>query len=94
MFPLSQKLSGFDEDNLKEEWLMLYSDFTHEEKQDLTKMNFDNMSKKILKRPSISNPKYPNLKSILNAIRSLPNSNADSERAFSVLTDLKTKKKK
>jgi len=37
--------------------------------------------------------KYPNLKSVLNAVRSLPNSNADSERMFSLLGDLKTKKR-
>jgi len=36
---------------------------------------------------------YSNLKSIVNAIRSLPNSNADSERIFSLLLDLKTKKR-
>jgi len=37
--------------------------------------------------------KYPNLKSLLNAVRSLPNSNADSERIFSLLPDIKTKKR-
>ena len=37
--------------------------------------------------------KYPNLKSLVNAVRSLSNSNADSERIFSLLTGLKTKKR-
>ena len=37
--------------------------------------------------------KYPNLKSLVNAVRSLPHSNADPERMFSLLTDLKTKKR-
>ena len=37
--------------------------------------------------------KYPNLTKLLNAVRSLPNSNADAERMFSFLTDLKTKKR-
>jgi len=41
----AKTLGGF-EDDLKKEWLILYSDFTHEEKQDLAKMNFD-MWKKI-----------------------------------------------
>jgi len=50
---IAKTLSGFDKDNLKEGWLMLYSDFTHEQKQDLAKMNFDNMWNKILKRPSL-----------------------------------------
>ncbi|KAL6418864.1 hypothetical protein ACFW04_014212 [Cataglyphis niger] len=46
---------------------------------------------KILKRQFNDIPKYPNLKSLLNVVRSLPNSNADPERAFSILSDLKTK---
>jgi len=33
------------------------------------------------------------LKSVLNAVQSLPNSNADSERMFSYLSDLKTNKR-
>lgn len=37
--------------------------------------------------------KYPNLTALLNTIRSFPNSNADSERIFSFLTDIKTKKR-
>lgn len=36
---------------------------------------------------------YPDLKSLLNAIRPLPNSNANAERVFSFLPDLKTKKR-
>jgi len=50
------------------------------------------MWKKILKCQDSNNiDKYPNLKSVLNAVRSLSNSNADSERMFSLLSDLKTK---
>jgi len=52
-------------------------------------LNFDDMWKQIFKNAH----GYPNLKSIVNAIRSLPNSNADSERIFSLLPDLKTKKR-
>ena len=33
-----------------------------------------------------------NLKSLLNTVRSLPNSNADSKRIFFLLPDIKTKK--
>lgn len=51
------------------------------------------MWKEILKRQSNNIFKYPNLRSLLNAIRSLPNSNADPERTFSLLSDLKTKKR-
>lgn len=93
VFFIAQTLKGFDENGLKEEWLMLASDFTIEEKQNLIKINFDNMWKEILKRQSVNNPKYPNLRSLLNAVRSLPHSNADPERTFSLLSDLKTKKR-
>ncbi|KAK0070991.1 hypothetical protein PV325_013725, partial [Microctonus aethiopoides] len=36
---------------------------------------------------------YPNLRKLVNAVRSLPNSNADSERIFSYLPDSKMKKR-
>ncbi|KYN26715.1 Putative nuclease HARBI1 [Trachymyrmex cornetzi] len=36
--------------------------------------------------------KYPNLTNLLNAIQSLPNSNADPERMFSLLSNIKNKK--
>ena len=37
--------------------------------------------------------KYPCLQELLNSIRSLPNSNADAERLFSMLPDIKNKKR-
>src|SRR5580765_5994082 len=84
---VAQTLGGFDENALKKEWHTLHHDFTIAEKEHFSKLNFDEMWKNILKR------KYPNMKSLLNAVRSLPNSNADPERMFSLLTDLKTKKR-
>lgn len=69
----------------------MYSDFTVEEKQTLVTINFDDMWTKILKRQCYNIFKYPNLRLFVNAIRSLPHSNANSERAFSMLTNLKTK---
>jgi len=70
----------------------LHSDFTIMEKQNLSILNFDNMWKEILQYQYSTNViKYPNLKYLLNAIRALPNSNADSERVFSFLTDVKRK---
>lgn len=50
------------------------------------------MWKEILQSQYSTNiDKYPNLKCLLNAVRSLPNSNADAERMFSILTNVKTK---
>jgi len=37
--------------------------------------------------------RYPNLTLLLNVIRSLPNSNADSERIFFICTRYKNKKR-
>jgi len=84
---VAQTLGGFDENELQQEWYSLHLDFTIEEKEQLSKLNFDEMWKKIVRN------KYPNLKSLVNAVRSLPHSNADPERMFSLLTDLKTKKR-
>ncbi|XP_070529959.1 zinc finger protein 862-like [Cardiocondyla obscurior] len=90
---IAKRLSGFDENSLKQEWLALYSDFSPEEKQSLATISFDEMWQKILKRESNQNPKYPALISLVNAVRLLPYSNADPERTFSILTDLKSKKR-
>ncbi|KYN14906.1 hypothetical protein ALC57_12881 [Trachymyrmex cornetzi] len=71
---------------------ILRGPLTIDEKESLSKLNFDNMWKTILKRQHPNNTaKYPNLTSVLNCIRSLPNSNADPERTFSLLSNLKTK---
>jgi len=60
-------------------------DFTIEEKQSLSKLNFDNIWEEILQCQHPNNiAKYPNLTNVLNAVRSLPNSNADPERMFSL----------
>ncbi|KAL6257728.1 hypothetical protein P5V15_011308 [Pogonomyrmex californicus] len=87
-------MGDFNENDLKKEWFALNSDFSVTEKQDLLKLNFDNMWKEILQRQYLNNEtKYPNLRALLNSIRALPNSNAALERIFSLLTDVKTKKR-
>ena len=79
------------EDALKKEWFALLLDFTLQKKISLAKLRFDDMWKQILQSQYPNNiDKYPNLKKLPNAVRSLPNSNA--ERTFSFLTNLKTKK--
>ncbi|KAL6434456.1 hypothetical protein ACFW04_006098 [Cataglyphis niger] len=91
---IAETLGAFDENGLRNEWLALYLDFTITEKKKLLKLNFDDMWKQILLSKYPTNiDKYPNLKCLLNAVRSLPNSNVAPERMFSVLTDLKTKKR-
>nr|XP_012219350.1 PREDICTED: zinc finger MYM-type protein 6 isoform X2 [Linepithema humile] len=92
---IAQTFGGFDQNGLRKEWHTLYLEFTQTEKQNLVKLNFDDMWKQILQcQYSINNSKYPNLKSLLNAVRSLPNSNTDPEKIFSFISDLKTTKRK
>jgi len=89
---IAKTIGSFDEIALRKEWFSLHSDFTIMEKQNLLILNFDDMWREILQYQYSTNViKYPNLKYLLNAIRALPNSNADSERVFSFLTDVKRK---
>lgn len=90
---IAKSFDNIDEDILKKEWFALNSDFSIEEKQNLLQQTFDDMWKEICKCQSINDIKYPNLRLLLNAIRSLPNSNFDSERTFSDLSNIKTKKR-
>lgn len=91
---IAKTIGGLDKNALREEWIALPSHFTMKEKQSLSKLNFDNMWKEILQCRYPNNTiKYPNLTNVVNTIRSLPNSNADPERMFSLLSDLKTKKR-
>ncbi|KAK0070730.1 hypothetical protein PV325_014158, partial [Microctonus aethiopoides] len=82
-----QTFRSFNEDLLRAEWFRLHLDYTMEERNRLSKLEFDDMWKQICRHS------YPNLRKLVNAVRSLPNSNADSERIFSYLPDLKTKKR-
>lgn len=92
---IAQTLGGFDGNGLMEEWFKLNDDFTLEEKENLMKLNFDDMWVEILRSEYFLSHevKYPHLKSLLNAIRSLPNSNMDPECIFTFLSDIKRTKR-
>jgi hypothetical protein len=91
---IADTISGFDKNGLRKEWLLLHSNLSVTEKINLSNQNFDEMWIEILQYRDANNSiKFPNLKCLLNAIRSLPHSNADPERVFSILTDTKTKKR-
>jgi len=79
---------------LQKEWRFLNLNFTLEQKVKIINLNFDNAWKTILAAKKADGTfKYPTMTKLINAIRSLPNSNADAERTFSMLTDVKTKKR-
>ncbi|KAK0071250.1 hypothetical protein PV326_001470 [Microctonus aethiopoides] len=86
---IAETLTEFDQNMLKNEWLTLPEKFTLMEKNQLANLKFDEMWINIFHQSD----SFPNLKLILNAVRSLPNSNADSEKIFSFLPDIKTKKR-
>jgi len=79
---------------LQKEWQFLNLNFTLEQKVKIINLDFDNAWKTILAAKKADGTfKYPTMTKLINAIRSLPNSNADAERTFSMLTDVKTKKR-
>ncbi|XP_011868672.1 PREDICTED: uncharacterized protein LOC105562439 isoform X1 [Vollenhovia emeryi] len=91
---IARTIGGFNGNGLKREWFKLSSDFTIPEKQSLSKLNFDDMWIKILQSRYLTDEiKYPHLQSLLNSIRALPNSNTNPDRIFSLLTDIKSKKR-
>ena len=89
---IAQKLGGFDEAALKEEWRKIPDDF--ESDDDWRSTPLDQLWIQIFgTREANYALMYPNLEKLLNIIRTLPNSNADAERAFSMLTELVSKKR-
>lgn len=91
---VAKRFGGFDEEMLRKEWQSIHLDFALEQKAKIINLNFDEAWKTIMAtKDADENFKYPMLTKLINAIRSLPNSNADAERMFSMLTDVKTKKR-
>jgi len=79
---------------LQKEWQLLHSNVTLEPREQINHLNFDDAWKTIMAiKDTDGKLKYPTISKLVNAIRSLPNSNADAERVFSILTDVKTKKR-
>jgi len=80
--------------NLDFEWGILPSRFNKEEKIELSSLEIDEMWKQILDRKDFDGEKlFPTLESLIAIIFSLPHSNAEAERIFSMVTDIKTKKR-
>ncbi|XP_066599919.1 protein FAM200A-like [Prorops nasuta] len=82
-----------NEIELKQEWFSLHNNESVNQKDAWSKMSFDDMWIKISQTTCEGKEKYPQLKSLLNIVRSLPHSNAEAERCFSIIPDVKTKKR-
>lgn len=90
----AKELGEFDEKALREEWQSLDVDFTSEEKKRIIKLSFDDAWKTMITTKDAEDKfKYPTLMKLVNAIRSLPSTNINTERMSSMLSDVRTKKR-
>lgn len=86
-------MGEFDENGIEREWQELF-EVPQSLRQTWADNEFDEMWKEICtyKRGN-TEISFPNMRLLVNIIRSLPHSNASAERAFSVISDIKTKKR-
>ncbi|XP_066583071.1 protein FAM200A-like [Prorops nasuta] len=78
---------------LKKEWFSLFNDESADQKYKWSRLSFDDMWIKISQTKCERKEKYPLLKLLSCIVRSLPHSNAEAERCFSIIPDVKTKKR-
>ncbi|KYN01137.1 hypothetical protein ALC62_08056, partial [Cyphomyrmex costatus] len=85
---------NFDATALAIEWRSLPSMFSDADRDVLAKLEIDEMWKKIFETKNISDePMFPNLEKLVHAILSLPHSNAEAERIFSIVQDVQDNKR-
>lgn len=76
------------------EWRILPTVFNDAEKLLLENTEIDKMWKTIFEKKNFNDePLFPNLEQLVYAALSLPHSNAEAERIFSIVTDVKNKKR-
>nr|XP_012147361.1 PREDICTED: uncharacterized protein LOC105663392 [Megachile rotundata] len=88
---LDPKIALYDEE-LAFEWRISPSSFDDDDKKELIGLTLDKMWKRILDVTNFDGEKmFPNLKSLVAIVLSSPHSNAEAERIFSIVTDVKNK---
>lgn len=91
---IATHLGTFDLTSLAFEWRILPTIFSDADKDILANLDIEDMWNKIFETKKFSNqPMFPNLEQLVRAIFSLPHSNAEAERIFSIVTDVKNKKR-
>ncbi|KAG7197076.1 hypothetical protein KM043_015661 [Ampulex compressa] len=76
------------------EWRMLPLIFDDETKSILSNLEIDAIWKTIFEEKDLNKePLFPNLEIVVQTALSLPHSNAEAERLFSIVTDVKNKKR-
>lgn len=80
-------------DVLIEEWRILVSLLDENIRSDLSNKSVDEFWWEISKMKSFEDYLFPNLSKLANTVLSLPHANADCERIFSIVSDVRTKKR-
>ncbi|XP_066598799.1 zinc finger protein 862-like [Prorops nasuta] len=94
LLQLCRRLGTFSENTIIKEWESLYAKESCDVKKYWSKLEFDDMWKAICSAQHENKEiRYPQLRKLLNLVRSLPHSNAEAERCFSMLPDIKSKKR-
>jgi len=88
------RVENIDLTKLAFEWRVLLTVFSDSEKINLALLEIDEMLAKILEFKDFDEEKiYPNLELLIETVLSFPHSNAEAERIFSMITDIKNKKR-
>lgn len=88
------RVDNIDLTKLAFEWRILPSMFNDSEKKELASLEINQMWKKILKFKNFNGDKiFGNLELLIQAVFSLPHSNAEAEQIFSIITEVKNKKR-
>lgn len=74
------------------EWKMLPIVFDDADKTLLANLEIDDVWKNIFQKKNFNGkPSFPNLENLVHTVMSLPHSNAEAERIFSIVTDVKNR---
>ena len=88
------RIGQIDITKLAFEWRILPSMFNDVEKKELASLEIEEMWKKKLEFKDFSDNKlFLTLKSLVEIVLSFPHSNAEAERIFSIVSDVKSKKR-
>lgn len=91
---IAAKIENIDISKLAFEWRILPTVFDDDEKSELINLEIENMWQRILNVKDFDEEKmFPNLELLVESVLSLPHSNAEAERIFSIVTDVKCKKR-
>ena len=90
---MASKFGGFDLNSLAVEWRSL-AYIPEDKKKELSDMDLDCMWSEISKLKNFQDELcFQNISKLAKLVLSLPHSNAEAERIFSIVSDVKTRKR-